>query len=90
MSAESLSIRLPLANRDIYAPSATIEMTFTGQLGIQISQLGQIELGLGASLAPPVPSPGAPRVIFTAAMLDLAIRFDARLGQVITFDARLG
>ena len=51
----------------------------TGQLGTALSQLGQIELGLGASLAPPVPSLGAPRVVFTA-MIDLTIRFDARLG----------
>ena len=61
----------------------------TGQLGTQGSQLGQIELGLGASLAPPVPPLGAPRVVFTA-MLDLTIRFDARCDQVIRFDARLG
>jgi hypothetical protein len=61
----------------------------TGQLGTQISQLGQIELGLGAALAPPVPSLGAPRVVFNP-MLDLTIRFDARLDQVIRFDARLG
>jgi hypothetical protein len=48
---------------------------FTSQLGTALCYLGNIELGAGGPLIPPL---YAPRIVFTAT-LDAVVRFDARM-----------